>query len=434
MPKLVNSLPKYRKHRASGQAVVTLAGKDHYLGPHGTKTSKLGYDRLIAQWLASGRRLPTTDPEESPISLVEVLAAYWKFAKGYYRKNGEATNELDAMRLVIKAAKSLYGDTPAESFGPLALKAVRQSWIDRGQARPTVNKNTRRLTRIFRWAAAEEMIPGSVLHSLLAVPGLKKGRCDLPEPRPIQPVALEVVEATMPHLPKVTADMIRVQLLTGARPGEVCQLRPADIDRSKEVWEYRVDGHKTEHHGRNRTVYIGPEAQAVLMPYLLRDSHSVCFSMAESLEQRRQAKHEERITPGSCGNRRGKRSNADRKSKSAKRRKPRQTFDASSYRHAIHSACDIAFTAPEPLGCREKEPNAARLRRLTDQQREELAAWQKSHRWHPNQLRHTRGTEIRKRYGLEAAQVILGHAAADVTQIYAERDAEKAREIARAIG
>ena len=48
MPKLTYSLPKYRKHRASGQAVVTLNGRDFYLGPHGSKVSKMEYDRLIA--------------------------------------------------------------------------------------------------------------------------------------------------------------------------------------------------------------------------------------------------------------------------------------------------------------------------------------------------------------------------------------------------
>jgi hypothetical protein len=39
-----NRLLKYRKHRASGQAVVTLNGRDFYLGPHNTKASKLEYD------------------------------------------------------------------------------------------------------------------------------------------------------------------------------------------------------------------------------------------------------------------------------------------------------------------------------------------------------------------------------------------------------
>lgn len=55
MPRLTNAVPKYRKHRASGQAIVTITGRDHYLGPHGTKASKAEYDRLVTEWLASGR-------------------------------------------------------------------------------------------------------------------------------------------------------------------------------------------------------------------------------------------------------------------------------------------------------------------------------------------------------------------------------------------
>jgi hypothetical protein len=56
MPKLNGRLPKYRKHKHSGKAVVTLNGEDHYLGVHGSE-ERLGlYDKLIAQWLASGRR------------------------------------------------------------------------------------------------------------------------------------------------------------------------------------------------------------------------------------------------------------------------------------------------------------------------------------------------------------------------------------------
>ena len=41
MPKLTKLVPKYRKHRPTGQAVVTLNGHAHYLGPHGTKASHL---------------------------------------------------------------------------------------------------------------------------------------------------------------------------------------------------------------------------------------------------------------------------------------------------------------------------------------------------------------------------------------------------------
>jgi site-specific recombinase XerC len=54
--------------------------------------------------------------------------------------------------------------------------------------------------------------------------------------------------------------------------------------------------------------------------------------------------------------------------------------------------------------------------------------------WHPNQLRHSFATEARRRFGLEAAQVSLGHAAADVTQVYAERDLTLAARVAAEIG
>lgn len=72
--------------------------------------------------------------------------------------------------------------------------------------------------------------------------------------------------------------------------------------------------------------------------------------------------------------------------------------------------------------------------RLTTKQRGELKAWNVRHRWSPNQLRHTAATEIRRQFGLEAAQVTLGHSNANVTQIYAERDLSKAAEIMRAVG
>ena len=37
-------LPSYRLHRPSGQAVVTLDGRDHYLGRHGSPASRAAYE------------------------------------------------------------------------------------------------------------------------------------------------------------------------------------------------------------------------------------------------------------------------------------------------------------------------------------------------------------------------------------------------------
>jgi hypothetical protein len=65
MPKLLHVTPKYRHHRPSGQAVVTLDGIDHYLGPWQSKASKEEYDRLTGEWLANGRDGQTRFAENS---------------------------------------------------------------------------------------------------------------------------------------------------------------------------------------------------------------------------------------------------------------------------------------------------------------------------------------------------------------------------------
>ena len=62
-------------------------------------------------------------------------------------------------------------------------------------------------------------------------------------------------------------------------------------------------------------------------------------------------------------------------------------------------------------------------------------AWRDEHRWHPHQLRHAAATRIRHQFGLEAAQIALGHSSALVTDaVYAERDAAKVVEVMKKIG
>ena len=97
-----------------------------------------------------------------------------------------------------------------------------------------------------------------------------------------------------------------------------------------------------------------------------------------------------------------------------------------AYRRAIARACDTAFPHPTL--------SAIPKSKLTAEQLAELKKWQSVHRWAPNQLRHSAATEIRRRFGLEAAQIMLGHSKADVTQVYAERDLAKGIEIARRVG
>jgi hypothetical protein len=158
-------VPKYRRHKASGQAVVTLGGRDRYLGAYNSAASRELYRRLVAEHL-QGRGL-AEDP--SDITVAEVMAAYLKFAKEYYRKGGALTREYGLIIESCRFLRRLYARSAACEFGPLALKSVRQAMIEADHSRKYINKNVDRLRRMFRWAAAEELIPASVPQSLAMV-------------------------------------------------------------------------------------------------------------------------------------------------------------------------------------------------------------------------------------------------------------------------
>jgi integrase len=168
------------------------------------------------------------------------------------------------------------------------------------------------------------------------------------------------------------------------RPAEICLIRPMDIDMSDEnaMWRYRPASHKTKHHGKDRVIMIGARAMEVLRPHLARGADMHCFRPSDSEEKRRAQRHRERKTPMSCGNVPG--SNRKRRPK----RTPGDRYDVAAYRRAIQWTCGKAGV---PV-------------------------------WSPNQLCHAMATNVRKKFGLEAAQVVLGHSKADVTQVYAERN------------
>jgi integrase len=383
--------PAYRLHRRTGQAVVTIDGRDLYLGKHGSSASREAYQRTIGEWKQGRRHLPDA---KYTATVIEVVVAYAKFATTYYRKDGQPTNEVRMIKSAIKIARQLYGRTPAINFGPLALKACRGKMIEQDWCRSHINKQIDRVKRMFKWATENEMVPGTVYEALRCVAGLKRGRTQAREGQKITPISDADILATIEHLPKVVADMVQLQRLTGARPGEICDIRPGDINRTSDVWEYVPGSHKTEHHERPRVIFIGAKGQQILVPYLLRPADAYCFSPRDADAKRRLAQHEARKVPMSCGNRPG----TNRKTKP--RRTPGEKYDRNSYGRAVRRAAEKAGVAP----------------------------------WSPHRLRHSFATEVRKSFGLEAVQVCLGHSRASTSEIYAQRDFTKAAGVAREIG
>lgn len=413
-------IPSYLPHSASGQARVRVNKRDIYLGPYGSPESKQAYARFIAENFANGEpaSLPILAGER--LTIAALVVKYDDFARAYYVKNGVPTDERYAIKAAVSTLVSLYGNTLADEFSPKRLKAVRQEIINAGRmptykpkatdkqkakkkqeqaeeqkppkplTRKYVNYRIACIVRMFKWAVEEELVPVAVYQALKAVTPLRRGRAEgVRESEKVKPVPDEYIPPVLKELPPQIAAMVQVQQLAGMRSDEVTIMRPCDIDRSSEIWIYRPHTYKTEHHEIGREILLGPKAQEILAPWLARDAEAYLFRPQEvreaSLASRRKKGKEKRR----------------RRRKSTRHARPlREHYDDESYCQSVERACK-----------RAKVP-----------------------KWTPGRLRHNAGTQVRAKFGAEAAQLVLGHQNLSTTEIYAEKDMARYREIIKEIG
>ena len=395
MPHLAPRTPSYRLHKPTGLAVVTLDGRDFYLGGHGSPESRAEYDRMVAEWLINGRRLvaPATGGNPgSDLTVNEMVLAYLGYADGYYVKRGRPTVEPGNIRLALRPLRKLYGHTMAREFGPLSLKAVRRAMVEGGLCRLEINRRIGRVVRAFKWGVSEEMIPPSVHQALQTVPGLRHGRSEVRESEPVRPVPEASIEAIGPHVCRQVWAMVQLQTLTGMRPGEVTTMRACDLDIGGNVWAYVPETHKTEHRGRERRIYLGPQVQKLLRPWLAQRPSGYLFSPADATAERMAGLRQRRKTPVQPSQR--------SRAKARPSKSPGDRYSVESYRRAVSAGCAKAGVPS----------------------------------WHPHQLRHNAATRLRKEFGLDTARAVLGHSSTAVTEIYAELDRGKAADAMSKLG
>jgi integrase len=351
-------------------------------------------------------------PVQGEVKIIpDLVRAYMVFAKAYYvDPDGKNTSEVGYIQRTLEVLLDCFPSLSVDEFGPLRLKEVREVMIDKKWCRKQVNQRVSTIRRMFKWAVSEQIVSPVILHGLQAVTGLKRGRTRAKESKRVLPVDERDVYAVLPYTTHAVAAMIELQLLTGMRPGELCQLRPCDLDRSDAVWHYYPEKHKNIYRSIERIVSIGPRGQELLRPFLLRAKDAYCFSPAEADKQRRQKLTAQRKTPLSCGNRVG----TNRKDEP--KRTPGDKYDATNYRKAVQ----YAITA-----CNKERRAEARAVGVEP----ELVPY-----WTPYQLRHTTATKVRKEMGYECAGATLGHTNMSATAIYAERNQGLADEAAKRFG
>lgn len=424
VPVRTTTLPGITHHKSSGKARVRLSGADVYLGTWGSPGVQAAYERAIALWLNAGRTWPPPNRQHASVGTLRV--AYSAHAQGYYVKSGRPTSRAATIETVLELAETfLTPGRPLDTITPRELSMFR-AWLAshprQRWSRRTINEYVGLLTAAIGWMATDGPITehdrrevAAAWHVLRAMKPLKKGRSPAvgvpapSEPTPRGAACPKAVETVLPHMHATLAAMVRVQLLTGMRPGELVAMEPRYLSRTKtpDVWCYTVPPHanKTDHAGRERRVMLGPRALEVLRPFLQgRPESSPVFSAREAalqVEQERRATATVYVSPANRPDARAARRAAERGK--PRGRAPQARYTVCAYGRALRRACERAELPKEK--------------------------W-----FSPHQLRHLRATQVANLMDVHVAQKVLGHASITTTMLYVHTHDEAAVRAAREHG
>ncbi len=397
-------IPAYCHHKPSGRAYVRINGEHIPLGdydPSEGSPSMERYRRLIAEWRSSGYRTPGLEAvgpngAERVATVRELTAWFLTWAEENYSRS-----EFLLCRQAMKALCELYGTVSVCEVGVAELRTVREQLArvpdpgDEAKARrplgrKTVNALLGRMQRAFKYAASEGQIPPEAAVNASVLKPLKRGRTSAPDYAVREPACREDVDKVLPYLTPQVRAIVETLWHTGARIGEVVQLRSIDVDMSGEVWVFTPTQHKTKHHGHQRAVLLGPRAQEFVAPFIKDDPETFWFDPLEESRTRSELWHD---TP-----------KGDRSRNGVRCARPgavrREALDPRKVQNWLRQACSkvgVKFTS--------------------------------------HQLRHAALSRIRAEHGIESARLIAGQHSQIVTRGYTRSiELAKASEVAKVSG
>lgn len=405
MPRPKSSIPRVTLHRPTGTARVKFTlpdGRRVYrsLGKYGSPEARKNYEALLAE-LSSGEI--GQDSGEPRLTVAELAHRYITAAGQKVARGGLSPSTLERHLLTFRPLLDGYSETPVDGFKPRDLVAIRDRilnenghqsaadpktgeriWIP--PARATVDARIAIIKRLFKWAAANALCSPETFAALTVIENLEPNATIAVEPREVKPATVDDLHRTITELDRsnpVVADMLRIQILTGMRSGELCSIRLSEIrtDFDDGVWEYyvRQENNKTKRYGKGRIVPIGPKAQAILCHYLNEsDADDYLFSPRKSVAIQKHLEKERNPNPV-----RG----SHKKRNDPPKRRPGAKYNKDSYRKAVQRAARRGGVTVDIF---------------------------------PHQFRHNAADEINKELGKEAARTVLGHSSTKTTDIYVD--------------
>ena len=390
-----------------------------YFGPADDPRSRAKYAETRRAWeetrAAESRREETRKDRAAGIVrgalIAELIDRYLIHARERYQKHGKPTGTADTIWITLKPFLLKFGATDTAEFGLDELEDYQRE-LDRGGrlCRKQINARIRIICAMFTWGARHKgengnrLVPPATAAELRLIENLRRGYCAAKDhPRRLAAPIADIEKAALESSGPVRA-MIRVQLLTGARPGEIRLMRAQEITRvSAKLWEYRPESYKTELHdadGERMIIYLGPKSIRELRPFMesaekRTDGADYLFRPADAAAERHA--FSEVIDAQKTPSRRAR----DAQRAACPRRAYSDHYSAEAFREAVQRACGRAGV---PV-------------------------------FTPYQIRKARATEIDRNQGAEAAAILLGHKSIKTTiDHYIDPRQEQARRLAERIG
>jgi len=270
---------------------VALKAPDGSRCKTGTPEALAAYHRLSLELQGgpSGSVPPTGEPD---VSVAELSASFLSQLK-------ERAHEIEYItyRIIIdEFLLVLYWETPADKFTTTCLDIVRQAMkASERFNRDVLNRHIRRIISIFKWGVWKELCKESTWQRLTVIPPYKKGEPGTFEGRKRKPVPDDILIRTIKYAVPTEAAMIKVHRLTGARPGEICNLTVGAVDLK--AGKILLTEHKTKAYVGEREVDLRPEAREIIEPYLVGKKPSdAVFSPRQVMAERAAAKRANRKT------------------------------------------------------------------------------------------------------------------------------------------
>ena len=268
-------VPRLYHVRARGIGRARFPGEpDRYFGQSGDWPASqksppahilAAYQSACASWLErQARGDPAPAPGRRGDRPLAALVPDYLAMVGRRSAQSPSRGRYPTVRTALSHALAKLGARTPATLQAADFEAVRDEILARGVKGPTARDYCKVIRQFLRWAG----VPREVRNEIADLPSPPGGWGEQSEP--VEPVTEAHLATILPHCSPRLAAMLQLQRLTGMRPGEVCGLALGEIDREAApgLWLYRPRRHKKRRLGRERRIWLGPQAQAILTPWL----------------------------------------------------------------------------------------------------------------------------------------------------------------------